>query len=240
MARAAKGGARPLRVGGLTPLSASDWPGQLAAVVFCQGCPWRCGYCQNPHLLPARAATELAWRDVLAFLRRRIGLLDAVVFSGGEPLAQRALGAAARAVRRLGFKVGLHTAGAYPERFADVLPLLDWVGFDVKAPFPDYVRVTGVPGSGEKALASARLLLESGTAHEFRTTVHPRLLGHASLERLAEQLVELGVHRYAVQEFRAQGCTDMTLVRNLPPTFLTGACAAELANRFESFTLRRA
>ena len=73
-----------LRVGGLTPLSTTDYPGELAAVVFCQGCPWRCGYCHNPHLLSVRGASEIAWVDVLAFLRRRQGLLDAVVFSGGE------------------------------------------------------------------------------------------------------------------------------------------------------------
>ena len=80
-----------LRVGGLTPLSTSDWPGMLAAVVFCQGCPWRCGYCHNPGLIPARGDNEIPWEDVLAFLRRRQGLLDGVVFSGGEPTAQAGL-----------------------------------------------------------------------------------------------------------------------------------------------------
>ena len=72
-----------LRVGGLTRLSASDYPGKLAAVVFCQGCAWRCGYCHNPELQPARGAYEIPWADVLAFLEKRRGLLDAVVFSGG-------------------------------------------------------------------------------------------------------------------------------------------------------------
>ena len=71
-----------LRLGGLTRLSASDYPGKLAAVVFCQGCAWRCGYCHNAHLQPRRGREEIAWSDVLAFLQRRRGLLDAVVFSG--------------------------------------------------------------------------------------------------------------------------------------------------------------
>ena len=93
-----------LRVGGLTQLSLSDWPGQLAAVVFCQGCPWRCGYCHNPHLIPPRAAAALEWDDVLAFLERRRGLLDAVVFSGGEPTAQRGLAAAMREARALAYQ----------------------------------------------------------------------------------------------------------------------------------------
>ncbi|HEX6005079.1 MAG TPA: radical SAM protein, partial [Burkholderiales bacterium] len=78
-------------MGGLVALSTTDYPDHLAAVVFGQGCPWRCGYCHNPHLLPKRGVARIAWRDVLAFLERRRGLLDAVVFSGGEPTLQAAL-----------------------------------------------------------------------------------------------------------------------------------------------------
>jgi pyruvate formate lyase activating enzyme len=230
--------ARALRVGGLTPLSATDWPGQLAAVIFCQGCPWHCGYCHNPHLLPARAPMQIAWDDVLAFLRRRVGLLDAVVFSGGEPLAQRALADAMRTVRNMGFRVALHTAGAHPRRLAEVLPLVDWIGFDVKARFPDYVSITGVSGSGDDALASARLVLESGVAHEFRTTVHPAQLSPPVVARLADDLARLGVRHYALQEFRAQGCANAALAADVAPLFLTDSWASMIAPRFASFELR--
>jgi pyruvate formate lyase activating enzyme len=227
-----------LRVGGLIPCSATDWPGQLAAVVFCQGCPWRCGYCHNPHLLPARGASELAWAEVLALLRRRVGLLDAVVFSGGEPLAQAALGEAIREVRALGVRVGLHTGGAYPARLAQVLPLVDWVGFDFKAPSGDYPAITGVPGSGEKALASAGLLIASGVAHEFRTTVHPRWHDEPTLARLTDQLAALGVQRYVLQPFRAQGCADPTLGHDTAAALLAGSRAMKLGSRFEAFDVR--
>jgi anaerobic ribonucleoside-triphosphate reductase activating protein len=74
-----------LRVGGLVPLTTLDFPDQLACVLFCQGCGWRCRYCHNPQLIPARGEQEKSWDDILAFLRQRVGLLDAVVFSGGEP-----------------------------------------------------------------------------------------------------------------------------------------------------------
>ncbi len=83
--------AASLRVGGLSPHSSCDWPGQLVATVFAQGCPWACAYCHNPHLLPARGSDEIAWEEVLAFLRTRRGLLDGVVFTGGEPTLQEAL-----------------------------------------------------------------------------------------------------------------------------------------------------
>lgn len=203
-----------LRVGGLTPLSTTDWPGMLAAVVFCQGCPWRCRYCHNPHLIPPRSDSEIPWDDVLAFLRRRQGLLDGVVFSGGEPTLQPELADAMRDVRALGFKVGLHTGGAYPRRLAEVLPLVDWVGLDAKAPFADYARITGVAGSGDPALASLDAVLASGVEHEIRTTVHPALLADAEVVDLAHALSARGVKRHVIQAFRSQGCVDAALVQD--------------------------
>ena len=158
-----------LRVGGLTRLSATDYPGKLAAVVYCQGCAWRCGYCHNPELQPARSGREIPWADVLAFLERRRGLLDAVVFSGGEPTQQRGLEAAMREVKAMGFLVGLHTAGIVPWRLEKVLPLVDWVAMDVKAKLEDHESVTRVAGSGERARQSLELLRASSVARELHT-----------------------------------------------------------------------
>ena len=158
-----------LRVGGLTRLSAADYPGKLAAVVYCQGCAWRCGYCHNPHLLPARGKEELPWARVVSFLERRRGLLDAVVFSGGEPTLQPSLRQAMGEVKGMGYLIGLHTAGIVPRRLAEVLPLLDWVGMDVKAPFEEHERVTGKRGSASRARASRELIRASGVACEFHT-----------------------------------------------------------------------
>ncbi len=223
----------------MVPLTTTDYPGGLAAVLFCQGCPWRCAYCQNPHLIPRRGEHELAWSDVLAFLRRRRGLLDAVVFSGGEPGLQQALVAAAREVRAMGFKVGLHTAGAYPERLSELLPEVDWVGMDVKSGFADYSATTGVPGSGAKAQASARLLLESGLAHEFRTTYHPALMSAEQLRALAQTLAGMGVRRFALQAFRATGCADAAL-NAAPAVRIDDGLLAELAHLFQEFVYRPA
>jgi len=203
-----------LRVGGLTPLSTTDWPGKLAAVVFCQGCPWRCGYCHNPDLIPPRGEREIAWEDVIALLRRRQGLLDGVVFSGGEPTLQRGLAEAMREVRALGFKIGLHSGGAYPDKLAAVLPLVDWVGLDIKAPFNAYARITAAAGSGERARESLELVLASGVEHEIRTTVHPALLTDAEVEEIAHELSGRGVKRYVIQPFRNQGCRDEGLCRS--------------------------
>ncbi|KAA5604518.1 anaerobic ribonucleoside-triphosphate reductase activating protein [Roseospira marina] len=194
-----------MRIGGLARFSTVDWPDRLTATVFLRGCPWRCPYCHNPDLLTAHPpddAKDVAWSDILAFLDSRRGLLDGVVFSGGEPTAQRGLSDAIDAVRALGFAVGLHTGGPWPERLATALPRLDWVGFDVKAPFDDYAAVTGVPGSGVAARDSLRRLIASGVSFEARTTVHPALLDAAALDRLAADLAAMGVRDIVLQHAR--------------------------------------
>ena len=117
-ARPAAESGKPLRLGGLTPLTTIDFPGRLAAVLYCQGCSWRCTYCHNTELLDAATPPALPWPDALAFLHRRRGLLDGVVFSGGEPTLQAALADALAAVRALGMQTALHTAGMYPQRLA--------------------------------------------------------------------------------------------------------------------------
>jgi pyruvate formate lyase activating enzyme len=139
---------RILRVGGLVPLTTIDYPGQLACVLFCQGCAWRCRYCHNPQLIPPRGAEEVDWPRVLAFLQRRQDLLDAVVFSGGEPTLQDGLLNAMQEVRAMGFRIGLHSAGIKPTAFARALRGADWVGFDVKALPEDCQALTQVAGSG--------------------------------------------------------------------------------------------
>ena len=189
----------PLRIGGITPLTSIDFPGRLAAVLYGQGCPWRCGYCHNPELLDASQPGTLAWADVLGFLHQRRGLLDGVVFSGGEPLAQSALPAALQQVRDMGFATALHTGGMYPERLAAALPLLDWVGLDVKAPWAQIPAITGVPGSGAKVRESLALLLESGVAHEVRSTWHPGLYPLADLQALGQELAALGLRDWVLQ-----------------------------------------
>jgi pyruvate formate lyase activating enzyme len=205
-------------------------------VLYCQGCPWRCSYCHNPHLLPDRAAGGIAWSEVLEFLRRRRGLLDAVVFSGGEPTAQPGLARAMREVKALGYRIGLHSAGIYPRRFAEVLPLVDWVGFDAKAPFDAaYARITGVRASGEAALESARALLASGVDCEFRTTWHAGFLSPSELDRLTQTLADLGVRRYALQEFRASVGVGFR-----PEGAAVAADLDVLARRFAQFSLRPA
>ena len=197
-------GGTDITVGGFTPLSSCDWPGELVATVFCQGCPLACRYCHNVDLIPPGPGAGPDWREVLSLLEKRRNLLDGVVFSGGEPTLQRALPQAVAAVRALGFRVGLHTAGPYPERLARLMPAIDWIGFDVKAPFCDYPRITQAPdkhnGSGIRRALS--FVLASGKPHEVRCTVDEGELGTDDAERMARQIAEMGVNRLVLQPRR--------------------------------------
>lgn len=220
-----------IRIGGMTAMTGIDFPGRLAAVLFLQGCPWRCGYCHNPDLLPARGDVEIPWSTVEAFLHRRQGLLDGVVFSGGEPTLQPALGDAVAAVRGLGFQVALHTGGMYPSRLAALLPALDWVGLDIKALPARNAEVTTAAGSGERVWRSLDHVLDSGIAYECRTTWHPRLYPEDELLRLADALAARGVRHWSLQQCRGPG---------YPAEEWQLHAADALAARFAHFVLRRA
>lgn len=226
-------------IGGITSLTTIDFPGHLAAVVFCQGCAWRCPCCHNPHLLPFNAHTG-DWPRLQAFLEPRRGLLDGVVFSGGEPLFQSGLIDVIKNVRAMGFKIALHTAGIHPGRFKKILPYLDWVGLDIKTLFANYPQITGVANSGARARASLALLLESGIAYEVRTTADPNFLNRATLLTLSKALASDGVSHYALQECRPVAGAHLIKRVHASAFFHDDSLLRQLHETFHSFIARRA
>ncbi len=195
----------------MVPMSTTDYPDQLSAVLFCQGCSWRCHYCHNPHLLPIDVEKLINWESIIKLLEQRRNLLDAVVFSGGEPLLQQGLDSAIDEVRSMGFKVALHTAGSIPERFSRVLPKLDWVGFDIKGLPADCESITTIASSGNKSWQSLRLLLDSGVAHEVRITVHWSLTTPSQVIALGDRLAHEGVKTFVLQDCRNGSCLNPEL-----------------------------
>lgn len=194
------GEAQPIAVAGLIPFSATDWPGMLTATVFTQGCPWRCRYCHNPELKPFLRAGEPAgsWAEAMALLRRRRGLLDGLVISGGEPTAQPGLGRAVAEVHAVGFPVGVHTCGYAPRRLerllSDPASRPDWIGIDVKALPADLPDVVGRPeGVARAAWASLAIVARSGVPAQARTTVWPGSVLERHLPRLRERVAKLGL-----------------------------------------------
>ena len=221
-----------LFVGGVVSLTTIDYPGCLSAVVFLQGCPWRCRYCHNKHLQKILPAESLPWDDVKALLRTRKGFVEAVVFSGGEPLEQAFLGTAVKEVKDMGFKVGLHTSGAYPERLSAVVSLFDWVGFDVKESFQNYQLITNIPDSGEKALESLKILIASGVPFEVRMTLDP-IIEISDICGTLKDISRMGVKTVALQKVRDK---DGQAVEH--PIFSDKLLLEDLSKYFDNFFIR--
>lgn len=233
--------AAALPLAGLTPLTTLDYPGHLACVLFTQGCPLRCGYCHNPELVGRELQPDAPdWASVMAFLQHRIGLLQGVVFSGGEPTIHPALQDAVKQVRALGFRTGLHTAGLRPDRLQALLPHLDWVGLDIKALPEHYPRVCGRPGVASRALESLRLLLGSACAHEIRVTLHPLDIDLSGINCLLDWLASQGVRRCALQPARFGQCLEPAYASQRTGFITTTleALVTRHAGHFEQLLLR--
>lgn len=195
-------------VGGFVPFTTIDYPNKISAVIFLQGCPWRCIYCSNPHLFEFRRPTEndkTNWEYILNVLRKRTKTLDAVVFSGGEASAQAdEIIKAIEDIHKFAphFKIGLHTNGCFPENLKKLSPHIDWIGFDIKAPCKKYYDITKVKGSGEQALESLQYLLSQNKELEVRTTADPTVLTKEDIIDIAKTITQMGVKKYAIQRYR--------------------------------------
>ena len=230
-----------IRIGDIEKFSIVDMPGKIAAVVFMQGCPWRCPFCYNQSLQNPNGRSEAKWEHLLHLLEHRRGILDAVVFSGGEPLRQSNLPQAMDAVKAMGFEIGLHTGGYNPEAFAKVLDKVSWVGFDIKAPFvaEHYQRATGGIGDVEKIKHSLDMLIKSGVHFECRTTCDPRLLNIADIYKIADELSALGVKEYYIQKYRPIESDTTTQESDCAKFFKDTDLIAYLRSKFKIFDVRK-
>lgn len=193
-------------IGDVEKFSIVDFPEHIAAVVFMQGCPWRCPFCYNISLQKIGGELESMWtfEKLLMFLERRKGILDAVVFSGGEPLVQDGLAEAADMVKNMGYKVGLHTGGYRPKALARIVDKIDWAGLDIKAPLraDRYGAATGGYKLVENVKQSLDILLKSGKHFECRTTCDPRILTLDDLYEIGNTLQAAGIREYYLQKYR--------------------------------------
>jgi len=171
---------------GLQKVSLVDYPGYICATLFTGGCNMDCPYCHNPELIrPSKNAQIIDETEVIDFLRTRIGKLDAVCVTGGEPTLHKDLLAFFKKIKQLGFLVKLDTNGTNPaflERVFDQ-QLVDYVAMDIKIQPSEY-SLMGWTGSQSVLLESIQHILNSGVDHEFRTTVVNGIHTLDSLKRL--------------------------------------------------------
>ena len=191
-----------VKIGGIIPFTLQDYPGQVAAMVFMQGCNFRCTYCHNKGLIPEYGKHMVPPSSVLAFLTKRRLRLRGVVISGGEPTCQAGLARFLSELKSLGYSIKLDTNGSNPRVLERLLGqgLVDYIAMDIKAPWDRYEDVTGIPGSGALAHRSMEIVARSGIQHIFRTTVVPGLIDESDIRAIRE-LVPKGSN-HVLQPFK--------------------------------------
>lgn len=189
----------PSPVTGCHPqISLVDYPGCCAMVLFVAGCNFHCGYCHNASLLGPRRP-GMTWRRLDAWCRRfRAQWARAAVISGGEPTLHEGLPELVGRLRRHGFRIKLDTNGSRPDMLRAVLPDLDYVAMDVKAPLAQYTSFTGF-GSPECIAASLDLIRRQAADYEFRTTVIDGVHDEDCMRAIAGMV--RGARRFVLQPY---------------------------------------
>ena len=224
-----------MHISGLQKLAMVDFPGKLAATVFTGGCNLRCPFCHNALLVNRLAENPETHsvEEILDFLKRRKGLLDGVVLSGGEPLMQNDAAEFLEQVRSLGYAVKLDTNGCYPDALEEILKrkLVDYVAMDIKNSREKYGITVGIPNFDVTPIEqSAALLKNSGIDFEFRTTVVKEFHTAQDIVSIGQWLA--GSPRYYLQQFVDSGDLVGTGCTAVEPLELQGF--ADLARPFFS------
>lgn len=201
-------------IGGLEKLSILDYPDHLAAIIFTQGCNFRCHFCYNPKLvLPRKGEDEkykkekgfslLSTEDLFLFLQERYGRLDGVVITGGEPTLHPDLPSFIRKIRKIGYDVKLDTNGTNPVMLKELIDkkLVDYIAMDLKAPLEKYQETVGVSIICKELKKSVKMIIKSGLPHEFRTTVVPGLLVKEDFKTMGELIK--GADKWFLQKFKS-------------------------------------
>ena len=188
---------RRVFLAGIQKLTLLDYPGKVACTVFTAGCDLRCPFCHNASLaLPERESDSMELDDLLAFLRKRQGILDGVAVTGGEPLMHPGIVDVLGEIKALGYSVKLDTNGTFPKRLREIVEakLADRVAMDIKAAPENYGKLVGIPGYD---IAPIR---ESA---EYLTTAVKGLHTRADFEGIAQWIA--GAKEYYIQEFKDSG-----------------------------------
>ena len=195
-----------MKTGGFQPFTLTDFPGRSAAIVFTQGCNFRCPFCHNADLIPpdAEQCEEFTCEWIIEFLKRRQNQLDGVVITGGEPSIQKDLPDFCGILKSMDFAVKVDTNGSRPEVIRRLLKhnLVDFIAMDIKAPAESYSRLSGVNISFEIIAESIAVIASSGIPHLFRTTFVKPLLSENDAAKIRE-MVPSG-SRHVFQEFKSE------------------------------------
>lgn len=195
-----------MQIAGLQKLTLLDFPGTVACIVFAPGCNLRCPFCHNSSLVFNTAGERIPQDEVLSFLKKRLGLLDGVVVTGGEPLLQTDIADFITSVKELGYKVKLDTNGTRPDLLKRLVAdgLIDRVAMDIKSSPENYPSAVGIRGLDITGIEESKDFLLGGDIDcEFRTTVVKGIHTDADFESIAKWID--GASEYYLQQFKDSG-----------------------------------
>ncbi|MCG6534099.1 MAG: anaerobic ribonucleoside-triphosphate reductase activating protein [Syntrophales bacterium LBB04] len=192
-----------MKIGSLQKVSLIDYPGKIGAIVFTQGCNFRCPYCHNPELvLPSLSGECIPEEFIFSYLDKRKGKLEAVTITGGEPSLQDDLPRFAQDIKAAGYMVKVDTNGSRPDVLEELLKnrLVDYIAMDIKAPLKKYNAITNTPDSDKTIGHSIKLIMDSGIDYEFRTTIVNTQLTSADILAIGKMIKNAPL--YALQRYR--------------------------------------
>jgi len=190
-----------MQIGGFLKMTLTDYPGYIAAVVFTQGCNFRCTYCHNSELIP-NALGSIDEGEVIDYIKGKKYFLDGVVITGGEPTIQNDLVQFIKKIKKMGLLVKLDTNGSRPDVVEELINknLVDCVAMDLKASWKNYSRVIHREGFENKCRRSFEIIQRSLVQHIFRTTVFPPVNTEEDLNEIRSQLLQPG--KYVLQKLQ--------------------------------------
>lgn len=192
---------------GFQKMTVLDYPGHIACTAFTGGCNLRCPFCHNALLVTELdSSATIPEEEILAFLKKRQGLLDGIAITGGEPLLQPDMPAFIQKVKDLGFLVKLDTNGCYPEVLKQLVEdkLVDYVAVDIKNSIAKYPETVGVPDFDiTPVLETVAYLKTDPVEYEFRTTIVKEFHTEEDIRSIADWIA--GNEPYFLQSFTDSG-----------------------------------
>jgi len=197
-----------MKIKHLEPATFVDYPGKISCTIFLYGCPFRCGFCYNPSLVLQEETEDKSQEEILDFLKKRIGLIEGVCFTGGEPLMnidEEFL----EKVKSLGYLIKIDTNGSYPEKLKKLIEkkLVDYIAMDIKTDKENYQEMIGAIIPMIRIEESIKTIANFPN-YEFRTTIIEKIHTKERVENMLQWVTKLSgkkIQTFSLQGFKNHG-----------------------------------